>query len=244
MGLVRAFRRPAGDAALSQPRRRQIRFAPRHPVQKPGHGRPLRREYAELEHHDGGRRPLPHPLPDHCNRSLVDADAAAHRGPRQFQGSFLPHRAMAARAGRFQRQARRRDRHRGHRRANHPDHCQGCWPSHRVPAHAELVRAAAQRQDRRRDAEADQGRLSRDVRPLPGDLCLLPAHAGPARRVRGFRRGARGVLRKALWRTRLRHLAGQFPRHPDRSQGECDDQRFRRPKNPPAGEEPRRSRKN
>ena len=67
-------------------------------------------------------------------------------------------------------------------------------PSHRVPAHAELVRAAAQRQDRRRDASEDQGGLSRNVRPLPGDLCLLPAYAGPARRVRGFGRGARGVL--------------------------------------------------
>ena len=104
----------------------------------------------------------------------------------------------------------------------------------------ELVRAAAQRQDRRRDAEADQGRLSRDVRALPGDLCLLPAHAGPARRVRGVRRGARGVLRKALWRARLRHLAGQFQGHPDRPQGQRDDLRFRGAKDPRAGEESRR----
>ena len=33
-------------------------------------------------------------------------------------------------------------------------------------------------------------------------------------------RGARGVLRKALCRTRLRHLAGQFPRHPDRPESQ------------------------
>ena len=145
---------------------------------------------------------------------------------------------MAARAGRFRRQARRRDRHRRHRRADHPDHRGTSRSSHRVPAHAELVRAAAQRQDRRRDAEADQGRLSRDVRALPGDLCLLPAHAGSARRVRGVRRGARGVLRKALRRARLRHLAGQFPRHPDRPQGQCDHQRFRRAKDPRAREGP------
>ena len=46
------------------------------------------------------------------------------------------------------------------------------------------------------DASEDQGRLPRDVRPLPGDLCLLPAHTGPARRVRGFGRRARGVSEK------------------------------------------------
>ena len=51
------------------------------------------------------------------------------------------------------------------------------------------------------------------------------------------------LLRKALWRARLRHLAGQFPRHPDRPQGQCDDQRFRRAQDPPAGEEPGRRRK-
>ena len=67
-------------------------------------------------------------------------------------------------------------------------------PSHRVPAHGQLGGTAAQRQDRRRDAGEDQGRLSRDVRPLPRDLCLLHAHARPARRVRGVRRGARGHL--------------------------------------------------
>ncbi len=34
--LVRAFRRPAGDAALPQPRRRQVRPAPRHPSSAAG----------------------------------------------------------------------------------------------------------------------------------------------------------------------------------------------------------------
>ena len=75
-----------------------------------------------------------------------------------------------------------------------------------------------------RDASRDQGRIPRDVRALPGNVRLLPAHARSARRVRGVRRGARGVLRKALWRARLRHLAGQFQGHPDRPQGERDHQ--------------------
>ena len=145
-------------------------------------------------HHARRRQPLQLAVPDHRDRTAVDAHPAADRGARRFQGRVLPHRAMAEGAGGFRRQARRRDRHRRDRRADHPDHCRPGRPSHGVPAHAELVRAAAQRQDRRRDAGEDQGRLSRDVRPLPGDVCLLPAHAGPARRVRGVRRGARGQL--------------------------------------------------
>ena len=64
-------------------------------------------------------------------------------GRRQFQGPVLSHRALAEGAGRFQGQARRRDRHRRHRRADHPDHRERSRPSHRIPAHAELVRAAA-----------------------------------------------------------------------------------------------------
>ncbi len=57
MGLVRAFRRPAGNAALSQLRRRQVRPAPRHPVSQPGHGGRLRRGHAKLDHYAGGRQP-------------------------------------------------------------------------------------------------------------------------------------------------------------------------------------------
>ena len=186
MGLVRAFRRPAGDAALSQPRRRQVRPAPRHPVPQPGDRgasttRSTRSWSITLE--DGSRFRA---------RFLITAigPLSAPTLPRiegvdDFKGAVLPHRALAEGAGGLRGQARRRDRHRRDRRADHPDHRRPGRPSHRVPAHAELVRAAAQRQDRRRDAGEDQGRLSRDLRALPGDLCLLPPHAGPARRVRG-----------------------------------------------------------
>ena len=51
---------------------------------------------AKLDHRAGRRQPLPQPLPDHRDRAAVDADAAAHRGARQFQGRILPHRALAA----------------------------------------------------------------------------------------------------------------------------------------------------
>ena len=171
---------------------------------------------APLGYHARGRQTLSRALPDHRDRPALGADHAAHPGRGQLQRPVLPHRAVAARAGRFRGQARRGDRHRRHRRPDHPeDRRRGRAPDG-VPAHAELVRAAAQRQDRRRGAEADQGRLSRDVPALPGDLRLLPAHARPARHVRGLGRGARGVLGEAVCRARLRHLAGQFPRHHDR----------------------------
>ena len=170
---------------------------------------------------DGSR--LPRALPDHRHRPAVGADHAAHRGRRDVPGPVLPHRALAARAGELRGQARGGDRHRRHRRADDPGGRQDRRAPHRVPAHAELVRAAAQQQDRRRGDGADQGRLSRDVRALPRDLRLLPAHARPARHLRGDAGGARGVLGEAVCRARLRHLAGQFPRHPDRPRGQRAD---------------------
>ena len=48
---------------------------------------------------------------------------------------------------------------------------------------------------------------------------------------------------KLYCRARLRHLAGQFSRHPDRPESQRADQRFRGAQDPPAGEGSRRSRK-
>ena len=97
---------------------------------------------------DGRELTLPLPHPD--ARAAVDPDAAAPRGHRELQGPVVPHLPLAARAGRAGRQAGRRDRHRRHR---HPgdrrDRRQG-GRAHRVPAPAELVRAAQQRADLRR----------------------------------------------------------------------------------------------
>ena len=132
------------------------------------------------------------------------------------------------------------DRHRRHRRADHPGSGQDRRPPDGVPAHAELVRPAAQQQDRRRDHGLDQDALSGDLPPLRRDLRLLPAHARPARHVRGIAGGTRGLLGEAVRRARLRHLAGQFPRHPDQPGGQHAAQRLRGPEDPPAGEEPGR----
>jgi hypothetical protein len=194
MGVVRAFCRPAGDVALLQLCRRQIRSSPRYPVSQPGDGGRLRRGYKKLDHHAGGRQPLQFALPDYRDRAALHTHPAPDRGTRRFQGRIVPHRAMAEGAGGFHRQARGGDRHRRDRHPDHPDHCGPGRPSHGVSAHGQLGRAAAQRQDRRRNAGQDQGRLSRDFCALPRDLRLLHSHARPAQRVRGIRRGTRGQL--------------------------------------------------
>ena len=80
-------------------------------------------------------------------------------------------------------QARRGDRHRRHRRADHPGGRQDRRPPDRVPAHAELVRAAAQRQDRRRDA----WRRSRPAIPRCSRAARRPSPASCTRPTRAAR---------------------------------------------------------
>src|SRR5438552_1471462 len=72
----------------------------------------------------------------------------------------------------------------------------------------DLVRAAAQRQDRSQNTKENQDGISRDVPPVPANRRLLHSHTRPAWRIRRFGRGAPRLLRTALWRTRLRDLAG------------------------------------
>ena len=95
--------------------RRQVRPAPRYPVRS----RVTAAMYEE-EREAGPSRwrtaAASAPVPDHRHRPALDAHAAADRGTRRFQGRILSHRAMAEGAGRFRRQARRRDRHRRDRR--------------------------------------------------------------------------------------------------------------------------------
>src|SRR5579863_8234146 len=75
---------------------------------------------------------------------------------------------------------------------------------------------------------------------MPGDIRLFPAYAGSSTDLRCDAGGARGVLGEAVRGPRLRYLAGQFPRHPDGSDGECGDLGLRGTQNPTAGEGPGR----
>ena len=72
----------------------------------------------------------------------------------------------------------------------------------------------------------DPGELPGHLRALPGDLGLLHPCRRSSLGVRGHGSRTRGVLGKALWRARLRHLDGQFPRHPGGPRGQRADVRF------------------
>ena len=58
-----------------------------------------------------------------------------------------------------------------------------------------------------------QAALRRDLRHLRPHAGRLPPRAGPPAVLRGAPRGAAGQVGEALRRARLRHLAGQLPRH-------------------------------
>ena len=106
-------------------------------------------------------------------------------GVETLPGPVLPHRPLAARAGALRGQARRGDRHRRDRRADHPGGGQDRRAPDRLPAHAQLVRAAAQRQDRRggdarRSGPAIPRSSSAARRPSPASS-TRPTRAAPSR---------------------------------------------------------------
>ena len=150
-----------------------------------------------------------------------------------FHTAHWPHQPVQ-----FRPQAGGGDWHRCDRRADDPGSGQDRRTADRVPAYAKLVRTLAQQPDRRSNPAPDQGWLSRDVCPLPANLRLLPAHARPTRHLRGLGRGARSLLREAVCRARLRHLARQLPRHPDGSGGERRHLRIRGAQDPRARQGP------
>ena len=79
-----------------------------------------------------------------------------------------------------------------------------------VPAHAKLVRPAAQQPHRRRGDSRDQIPLPRHLPTVPGNLRLFPAHARPAAHLRRQPRRTRGFMGTPVCQPRLRHVAGQL----------------------------------
>ena len=164
-------------------------------------------------------------------------------GIESFKGQSCHTHNWPKATGQFCGQARRGDRHRRHRHPGHHGNRQDRGPPDRVPAHRAMVGAVAQLQGHaRRDARNPQ-ELRRYLRPLPGNPRLLHPRRRPPLGVRGDGRGTRGVLGKALWRTGLRHLDGQFPRRPGRSRGQQADVRLSGAEDPRSGSRIRRSRK-
>lgn len=144
MGVVRALCRPAGNAALSQLRRRQIRSAPRYRLQKPGYAA----HYAEETRSwtvaiEDGRTVNARFLITAIG-PLSTPTLPRIEGRQSFTGQSFHTARWPQQAVDFKRQARCRDRHRRYRCADHPDHRRRGRTSHRIPAYAELVRAAAQ----------------------------------------------------------------------------------------------------
>ena len=177
MGLAGAFRRPAGDRALFELCRRQIRFAPRYPIQQPGQRGALPGGDAQL-----GRLPRRRPVlfdafSDHRGGGALGGDDAADPRHRGVSGPVLPHPLLAQATGRLHRQARGGDRNRRHRCSDDHRSGQDGRPPDRFSAHAAMVRAVAQRPHHARGDAPDPRQLSRDFRPLPGDVRLLhPRH--------------------------------------------------------------------
>ena len=114
--------RPAGDRAVDALCRRPPRSSQGHPV----------RDTITSAHYDEDanrwtvktdqRRDHRRAIPDHLLRDALGADEHPVPRPGHLQGTDLPHRAVAQRAGRLCRQARRRRRHRSDRHPGHPDH--------------------------------------------------------------------------------------------------------------------------
>ena len=172
---------------------------------------------AQLGGDAGGRQPPPRALPDHRDRPAVGADHAARsRASRPSRASPTTPRAGRKEPVSFE----------GKRVAVIGTGATGVQTIQEVAKTAGHLTVFQRTpnwcaplhngQIAEEEMARDQGRLSRDVPALPGDLRLLPAHARPARHLRGDAGGARGLLGEALRRARLRHLAGQFPRHTDR----------------------------
>ena len=171
------FSPPARHAGIPEPRRRQVRPAPRHAVPQHGDGRALGRRSANLDRDPGKRQQAQLAFPDHRDRHPLAPTLPRIRGV-----TISRARPITRRAGRTRRwispasasassaparppSRRSRDRQAG----GHLTVFQRT---------AELGRAAAQRKIDA-EMEADQGPLRRDLRPLPRDPGLVHPQPDP-----------------------------------------------------------------
>ena len=102
MELGRALRGAARDRALSQLCRRQIRSAPRHPIQEPRRRCPLPGGNAQVGRHLGGWPALHDPPLDHRHWRALGTDHADHPRGRHVPRPVVPHPLLAKGTVRFE----------------------------------------------------------------------------------------------------------------------------------------------
>ena len=189
-----------------------------------------------------GERPLLH----HGHRLPFDAQRPATcRASDAFQGGQLAHRPLAARAASTS--PARRVAVIGTGSSAHPGDPADRRPGearHRLPAHAQLQRSGAQRRRSTRRCVADwAGRYRaqyRDARRATSASASAGRRAASMPALDGRRRGARGGVRGALARRRLR-APGRLRRPDHRPRGQRHGRRVRAREDPRHRQGPARS---
>ena len=192
------FAAAARDRALPQPRRRPVRPPPPHALRRCGSPPPCATRPSgtwAVTLDDGTHDPGP--LPRRRHRRALGALHARRARPRRLPGRRTPHRAVADRAGRLRRQARRGRRHLVERRAG------GARPSLDEVATLTVYQRTANwctPLNNTPITPEEQAQLRADFEELREvlntSLQRLPPPGERAGRVRRLRRGAPGVLRE------------------------------------------------
>ena len=237
MGLEGAFLAAARHAGIPQPRRRQVRSAPRHAVPQHGHGRALGRRSQPVDR-DPGKRPAGDvSLPVHRGRHPLRPYPAA-----PFRAATVSAaRPITRRAGRTRRWTSPANASASSAPAPPPSRRSRKSP--KQAAHLTVFQRRPNWAAPLHNAKISKEEMAGDQDPLRRDLCPLRRHpelvhppGGPPQDAGRAAGGARGVLGEAVRRTGLRHLDGQFPRHPGQRESQRRDQRIHRQKDPPARE--------
>ena len=173
--LVGALRGPAGDGALRQLRRRQVRPEARHRIQDAHRRRTLAGSHWNLAADLRGRPALASALPHHRDGPLSAPTLPRIKGVDTFKGEAYHTGLWPKHPVTFE----------GKRVAVTGTGATGVQTITEIAKTAqhltvfqrrpELVQAAAQRQDHAGRAGADQGQLSGDLQAMRGELLLLPA---------------------------------------------------------------------